>query len=73
MPAAPDCKVDILISGEVNGRDNVSDIDASRDKCRMFVDHCVVQCPGVIVADVMWLDELTSQVYCKLRNGNVVK
>jgi hypothetical protein len=62
MPAAANGNEQLVVAAEVNGADYICGICAARDYERLLVDHAVVEGASLVVAWVIGLDELTTQI-----------
>jgi hypothetical protein len=55
----------VVLASEIDGRDDVGDVDAACDDRRSLVDHGVVDLAYLIVVGVGWGDDRTAHRRCK--------
>jgi hypothetical protein len=60
MTTTADGNEQVVVTPEIDGGDHISHVGALGDEGRPFVDHPVVDLPGLVVAGVVRLDERTA-------------
>jgi hypothetical protein len=61
MTAASNRKKHLVFASELNGGDNTSHIRATRNQGGTSVDRGIVDLACVIIARIVWLDQLTTK------------
>ena len=68
VTAATNRQQHAIVASEVHGRDDISHVDAARDKTRTLVDHAVVQRACSIVVGIARLNQSSAKIL--LKRGN---
>ena len=67
MAATPHRDLDTMLAREVHSIDDVCHALAARNQERPFVDQAVVDAPRVLVPGIGWLEQLSAESRCDLR------